>query len=243
MKEIGNIFGDMEIIEFVKKDKNYHKHYKVKCLKCGREKKMKLYVLKQERGIWHSSCGEGIKTLDKKFYAHWQNMRTRTNNPNYEHYKHYGGRGISSDTYIYFIDFYDDLYDSYQKHVESHGEDNTTLDRIDNDGNYELSNVRWATWEQQQSNTRRNRMFKAISPTGKIYKSINQSHFARTFNLSDKQINACLKGRFKTHLGWKFEYIYIKSVTTIENTLLRVKVSRVGLRRNSLFRSASAPNR
>lgn len=48
----------------------------------------------------------------------------------------------------------DDMYDSYLKHSDEHGESDTTLDRIDVNGNYELSNCRWATRQLQTRNMR-----------------------------------------------------------------------------------------
>ena len=148
-----------------------------------------------------------LKTLDKKFYQHWQNMRTRTTNSKYEYYHRYGGRGINSDDFIYFIDFYDALYKSYLEHINIYGVENTTLERKDTNDNYSKDNCIWATWNIQHSNTSKNKYFKAISPDNKEYISKNQCEFARRHNLSSKQINACLNGRFKTHLGWRFEYI------------------------------------
>jgi hypothetical protein len=65
------------------------------------------------------------------------------------------------------------------------------------------------TKAEQQANTRKNKLFKAISLEGIEYISKNQCEFARDYNLIQGNINACLKKRFKTHKGWKFEYIEV----------------------------------
>ena len=124
-------------------------------------------------------------------------------------FKRYGGRGISSDSWKYFIDFYDDMYESYLEHVSQYGEKETTLERINNNDDYRKDNCRWATLSEQQSNTRRNKWFKAISPNGEIHFAKNQHEFAREHNLNKSCINSCLNKirNQKTHKGWKFEFL------------------------------------
>lgn len=87
-------------------------------------------------------------------YRAWVNMRQRCTNRNLVQYKDWGGRGIKvCDRWLGdsgFSNFIKDMGSTYQPGL--------TLDRIDNDGNYEPSNCRWATRREQQSNRRKNRM-------------------------------------------------------------------------------------
>lgn len=75
-------------------------------------------------------------------------MRQRCNRPNHPAYKNYGGRGISVCP----------EWSSFQTFLEDVGErpgPEFSLDRIDNDGDYEPGNVRWATRSTQALNRRK----------------------------------------------------------------------------------------
>ncbi len=84
-------------------------------------------------------------------YRVWQAMLDRCRRPNSTVFKHYGGRGISvCDRWVTsFQHFWDDMGPCPVKHQ---------LDRINNDGNYEPGNCRWATKEQNIANRRNTRL-------------------------------------------------------------------------------------
>lgn len=75
-------------------------------------------------------------------------MKQRCHNPNQPHYGRYGGRGIQvcERWRNSFADFYADMGDPPGPGY--------SLDRIDNNGNYEPGNVRWATLAEQRKNQR-----------------------------------------------------------------------------------------
>jgi len=81
-----------------------------------------------------------------KEYSAWQNMKKRCTDPNNSRYHRYGGRGISiCDRWMDFENFYSDM-----------GACNgMSLDRIDNDGNYEPSNCQWIPLPDQGKKTSR----------------------------------------------------------------------------------------
>ncbi len=84
-------------------------------------------------------------------YAAWKNMKQRCYNPNNDQFCDYGGRGItvSKEWISSFETFLEDVGRKPRpEHLYS-------LDRIDNDGNYEFGNVKWATFFEQSSNRRK----------------------------------------------------------------------------------------
>lgn len=143
-----------------------------------------------------------------RFYKVWLDMKARCFNPNKVRYSHYGGRGIKvCDSWLKFENFYRDMYESYLDHVKIYGEKQTTIDRVNVNGNYCPENCKWATYKEQNSNTRKNKPFRAISPIGQEYTANNQAEFANIHNLMRQAINKCLNRRGKTHKGWTFKYI------------------------------------
>ena len=71
-----------------------------------------------------------------RFYGRWNAMKRRCKNPNVERYPQYGGRGIKvSKEWQDFTNFMKDMYKSLLAHRREYGTQNTSIDRIDNNGN------------------------------------------------------------------------------------------------------------
>ena len=81
-------------------------------------------------------------------YRAWDSARQRTTNQRYVGWKNYGGRGI-----LMCDEWLNDPA-AFIAHVGARPGPEYSIDRIDNDGNYEPGNVRWATWSEQRKNQR-----------------------------------------------------------------------------------------
>lgn len=120
---------------------------------------------------YETNCSNALTHGDStlKEYAVWKAMRQRCNNPNSRPYEDYGGRGIKvCDRWNKsFTNFFNDMGPCPP---------NKSIDRKDNDGNYEPNNCRWATRKEQLNNTRRNKILSDIEKIN-IVKAINLKVF------------------------------------------------------------------
>lgn len=120
-------------------------------------------------------------------YKSWDAMVQRCTNPNSTAWKDYGARGITvCERWLTFENFYADMGDRPFP--------GASLDRINNDGNYEPGNVRWVTRVENARNTRINRF---IEHRGE---RLCLSAWAEKAGISPSLLSARI-GR----LGWTFE--------------------------------------
>jgi hypothetical protein len=127
-------------------------------------------------------------------YIAWQSMKSRCNLPTYQTYHLYGGRGISvCDRWEHsFENFFADM-----GHRPSKGH---SLERINNDGNYEPSNCKWATRSEQSRNRRTCRFFSAFGRTmilkdwAKLLGYVNSSALSRQIEKHTLEVVAMRRG-------------------------------------------------
>lgn len=188
----GQQFGKLTVIEYVGKNKYNASLWRCIC-NCNGINEV-IATTGHLRAGQVKSCGclmSEIKTTHggsyDKLYPTWRDMIIRCNDPNSNIYKYYGGRGISICD-----EWYD--YNNFKMWCEDTKNDpNTTLDRIDVNGNYCPENCRWATKKEQARNKRNNIV---IEYFGEIHTLVEWCEiFGLPYNVIQQRI---------TRSGWDF---------------------------------------
>ncbi|MGH1280534.1 hypothetical protein [Bacillus basilensis] len=153
----GKRYGKLSVVS--REVKNNRSYYKCLC-DCGE------YVITRSDSLTSGktkSCGclsvetnrkvhSKHKDSNTRLYRIYQKMRNRCNDPKNYRFTRYGGRGIT------VCDEWKNDYESFKKWALEHGyNDKLTIDRINNDGNYEPNNCRWTDVKTQSNNTSRNK--------------------------------------------------------------------------------------
>lgn len=134
-------------------------------------------------GTWSLKHGQSKTRL----YRIWRNMIRRTTEPDFPDYPNYGARGIA------VCPEWRESFEAFARDMGPTHQDDRTLDRIDNGGNYELANCRWATAIEQGRNRRSNRLLTFEGQTMPV------TAWAERTGISDSAIRSRLKS------GWPIE--------------------------------------
>lgn len=125
-------------------------------------------------------------------FSVWKGMLSRCGNPSTNNYANYGGRGIS------VCDRWRESFAHFLADMGPRPSTNHSIDRINNDGNYEPGNVRWATRIEQSHNSRQ---IRSITAFGKVWHlrqlaahyGINETTLASRLRTGMTPEAACIK--------------------------------------------------
>ena len=156
-----NVFERLKVIKRTGTDKQRNPLWLCKC-ECEKEVIVRGNLLKSGNtkscGCLQKDVAAKLKTthslsIDKngvvpRLYASWRNMKSRCFNPNTPKFKNHGGRGITvCEEWLDYLPFHE--------WATSHGyRKDLTLERTNNDGNYEPGNCKWSTAKEQANNKR-----------------------------------------------------------------------------------------
>lgn len=195
---VGQVFGRWLVLSFSHLSKTGAGYWNCQC-SCGELKKCRsghliskvsqsCGCLRTEQKTKHSMCN----TTE---YHIWEAIKHRCLNKNDLNYRHYGGRGITiCEQWMDFIGFYEDMGN---RPTKSH-----SIDRINNDGNYEKNNCRWATRKEQMSNTSCNAF---VEWEGK---KVRRLELVKRYNLTTEAL------RKRLSRGWSLEEALLTPVRT-----------------------------
>ena len=205
---IGKKFGKLTVIRLAEiKIINNRKRtfYECKC-ECGNIVIRNKDKLKEGR---MSSCGcyptgkmlakHGLWSYDNKLYGVWQTMKARCFRKTCQKYKDYGARNIT------VCEEWKNDFKAFNDWAITNGyKEGLTIERIDVNGNYEPSNCKWITREEQAKNKRSNIFIEFNNETHCL------KEWARILNLNYKALHSRLKN------GWSVEKAF-STPTKTEN--------------------------
>lgn len=190
-------FGRWAVIGYAGKNKHGESTWHCRC-DCGTTR----VVRGRDLASGHSrSCGCLCREITTTHgmtgspeYKSWTGIIKRCTNPNYPNYNYYGGRGIT------LCKRWRDSFEAFLSDVGPRPSPNHSIDRIDNDGNYEKSNCRWATRIEQQRNSRQNHLITFQGKTRCV------AEWAELYGIN------CTTLRMRLNRGWSIERAFTEPV-------------------------------
>lgn len=172
---IGKKFKNLLVLEKIVKGKHYY--YECLC-DCGNKVLIRADNLKNRKSSKCIKCRNHQKA-NTRIYHIWENMKSRCYNENNPRFKNYGAKNIKV-----CIDWKEKFISFYNWAIQNGYEENLSIDRINNNGDYEPNNCRWVDTIIQANNTSRNHYERYKD------KNLTLAQWARELKIKKKYINS-----------------------------------------------------
>lgn len=183
---IGYEFGTRVVVANVGQVRPGQYCWRVRCLRCQTEVDLRSAEIR--RRVTCMQCRK--RRQASPTYKSWTSMRVRCLCRTANNYAPYGGRGIR---------ICDRWLESFENFLADMGErpEGTTLDRIDNDGNYEPGNCRWATVAEQNRNKSTTKLTPMLARSIRMMHELgySQSFVGRRFGVAKSLVCQIAQGK------------------------------------------------
>lgn len=153
---VGKQFGQWSVIERAENNKYGNSQWVCQCNCDAKTIQVILgYRLRNQSSVRCQLCANKLNSeyhtkhggKGTRLYSIWKGIKSRCNNPNNQAYEYYGAKGVR------VCDEWKESFETFKNWSVQNGySDNLTIDRIDTNGNYEPSNCRWVSMEDQNKN-------------------------------------------------------------------------------------------
>ena len=196
-KEFGRLTVVKRAEDRIDKKGKHHIMWECRCA-CGNTKVVSRNDLTKKNGTKSCGCLRIEKTKERRtkhglrntrLYRIWANIKVRCYNPKKDNYSYYGKEGIAMCQ-----EWLNNFENFYKWSIENGYQSNLTIDRINNQGNYEPSNCRWVTAKQQQNNKNNNHLIEYKGETHTL------TEWSEMLNINCRTLHKRL-----VYLNWSIE--------------------------------------